>query len=135
MPELRAALSEDRPRVCRQVKPRRTADNGARGISSRALILYKSLQKIHGPLLWYNVPRSVDEGNLHTSQRKDEIMSGGIALFVVVFAILLAIAPLGIWNRLIKIHRDNEKRAKELHDQLEKMQKMMSFMANELTKR
>lgn len=62
-------------------------------------------------------------------------MSGGIALFVVVFAILLAIAPLGIWNRLIKIHRDNEKRAKELHDQLEKMQKMMSFMANELTKR
>lgn len=62
-------------------------------------------------------------------------MSGGIALFVVVFAILLAIAPLGIWNRLIKIHRDNEKQAKELHDQLEKMQKMMSFMANELTKR
>ncbi len=62
-------------------------------------------------------------------------MSGGIALVVVVFAILLAIAPLGIWNRLIKIHRDNEKRAKELHDQLEKMQKMMSFMANELTKR
>lgn len=61
-------------------------------------------------------------------------MSGGIALVVVVFAILLAIAPLGIWNRLIKIHRDNEKRAKELHDQLEKMQKMMSFMANELTK-
>ena len=62
-------------------------------------------------------------------------MSGGIALFVVVFAILLAIAPLGIWNRLIKIHRDNEKRAKELQHQLEKMQKMMSFMANELTKR
>lgn len=62
-------------------------------------------------------------------------MSGGIALVVVVFAILLAIAPLGIWNRLIKIHRDNEKRAKELHDQPEKMQKMMSFMANELTKR
>ena len=62
-------------------------------------------------------------------------MSAGIALVVVVFAILLAIAPLGIWNRLIKIHRDNEKRAKELHDQLEKMQKMMSFMANELTKR
>ena len=56
-------------------------------------------------------------------------------MVVVVFAILLAIAPLGIWNRLIKIHRDNEKRAKELHDQLEKMQKMMSFMANELTKR
>ena len=61
-------------------------------------------------------------------------MSAGIALVVVVFSILLAIAPLGIWNRLIKIHRDNEKRAKELHDQLEKMQKMMSFMANELTK-
>ena len=60
---------------------------------------------------------------------------GGIGLFVVVLAFLFAVAPLGIWNRLIKIHRDNEKRAKEILAALEKTNKLLGFIANETTKR
>lgn len=60
---------------------------------------------------------------------------GGLGLFVVVLAFLFAVAPLGIWNRLIKIHRDNEKRAKELLAALEKTNKLLGFIANETTKR
>lgn len=60
---------------------------------------------------------------------------GGIGLFVVVLAFLFAVAPLGIWNRLIKIHRDNGKRAKEILAALEKTNKLLGFIANETTKR
>lgn len=60
---------------------------------------------------------------------------GGLGLFVVVLAFLFAVAPLGIWNRLIKIHRDNEKRAKEILAALEKTNKLLGFIANETTKR
>lgn len=41
-----------------------------------------------------------------------------VILLAAVFALLLFIAPLGIWNRLIKIHRDlqaSEKAAAERH--------------------
>lgn len=60
---------------------------------------------------------------------------GGLGLFVVVLAFLFAVAPLGNWNRLIKIHRDNEKRAKEILAALEKTNKLLGFIANETTKR
>ena len=61
-------------------------------------------------------------------------MEGGIGLFVVVFAFLYAVAPLGIWNRLIKIHRDNEKRTREILAALEKTNKLLGIIANEKTK-
>ena len=60
---------------------------------------------------------------------------GGIGLFVVVLAFLFAVSPLGIWNRLIKIHWDNEKRAKELLAAIETTNKLLGFIANETTKR
>lgn len=38
-----------------------------------------------------------------------------------VFALLMFLAPLGIWNRLIKLHRDQEANAKTISDRLDKL--------------
>jgi len=45
----------------------------------------------------------------------------GLGLVIIVVAILFAVAPLGIWNRLIKIHRDNREAAKRTHELLERI--------------
>lgn len=51
---------------------------------------------------------------------------GGVGLFVFVLGLLFFIAPLGIWNRLIKIHRDQKadfKKAQEYRDAMLKIAK------------
>lgn len=58
--------------------------------------------------------------------------SGGFVLFLVVFAFLIAAAPIGIWNRLIKIHQDNEKRAKEILEELENVNESLELIANKI---
>lgn len=62
-------------------------------------------------------------------------MTAPIALVIFVFAVLMFLAPLGIWNRLIKMHRDAEKRAKEQAERQEKTNKLLTLIANELSRR
>lgn len=62
-------------------------------------------------------------------------MTPAITLFVAVFAVLMFLAPLGVWNRLIKMHRDAEKRAKEQAERQEKTNKLLTLIANELSRR
>lgn len=57
------------------------------------------------------------------------------SLFLLLICVLLIVAPLGIWNRLIKIHRDNERHAKETLAALEKLNKTLLYIANEVSKR
>lgn len=52
-------------------------------------------------------------------------MSAGVALVVVVIAILLAVSPIGIWNRLIKINAAQKK----TQEQLDRVIKLLEYIA------
>ena len=70
--------------------------------------------------------------------RKDNIMgpwSAAITLIIVIVGLALFFAPLFIWNRCNQILEEKKRANKKAEEQREKITKLLSFIANELTKR
>lgn len=66
-------------------------------------------------------------------------MSAGITLIVLIVIVIVGIAlffaPLFIWNRCNQILEEKKRANKKAEEQREKIMKLLSFIANELTKR
>ena len=63
-------------------------------------------------------------------------MSAGIlSIIIVIVGIALFFAPLFIWNRCNQILEEMKRANQKAEEQREKITKLLSFIANELTKR
>ena len=62
-------------------------------------------------------------------------MAGILSIIIVIVGIALFFSPLFIWNRCNQILEEKKRANKKAEEQREKITKLLSFIANELTKR
>jgi len=64
------------------------------------------------------------------THEKDVVMSPFVALFVAIFAVLMFIAPLGIWNRLIKINQEQKAHNKYIEEKLKRINELLDVLTS-----
>jgi len=57
-------------------------------------------------------------------------MSPFIALFVAIFAVLMFIAPLGIWNRLIRINQEQKAHNKYVEKKIDRIKELLDILTS-----